>query len=50
MMSLYLKCLEGERDLPRKKELLPSLAKNIRCGNSLISYDIFNQLTLFEEE
>ncbi len=50
MMSLYLKCLEGERDLPRKKELLPSLAKNIRCGNSLISYDIFDQLTLFEEE
>ncbi len=50
MMSLYLKCLEGEKDLPRKKELLPSLAKNIRCGNSLISYDIFDQLTLFDEE
>ncbi|MBC8359288.1 MAG: Eco57I restriction-modification methylase domain-containing protein [Candidatus Aminicenantes bacterium] len=50
MMSLYLKCLEGEKDLPRKKELLPSLSKNIRCGNSLISYDIFNQLILFEEE
>jgi len=50
MMSLYLKCLEGERDLPRKKELLPSLAKNIRCGNSLISYDIFDQQTLFDEE
>lgn len=47
MMSLYLKCLEGEKDLPRKKELLPSLAKNIRCGNSLISYDIFDQQTLF---
>lgn len=50
MMSLYLKCLEGERDLPRKKELLPSLAKNIRCGNSLISYDIFDQKALFDEE
>ncbi len=50
MMSLYLKCLEGEKDLPRKRELLPSLAKNIRCGNSLISYDIFDQLTLFDEE
>jgi type I restriction-modification system DNA methylase subunit len=50
MMSLYLKCLEGERDLPRKKELLPSLAKNIRCGNSLISYDIFDQPTLFKDE
>ncbi|MFQ6084483.1 MAG: Eco57I restriction-modification methylase domain-containing protein, partial [Candidatus Aminicenantia bacterium] len=50
MMSLYLKCLEGEKDLPRKKELLPSLAKNIRCGNSLISYDIFDQPTLFKDE
>lgn len=50
MMSLYLKCLEGEKDLPRKRELLPSLAKNIRSGNSLISYDIFEQLTLFNEE
>ena len=50
MMSLYLKCLEGEKDLPRKKELLPSLGKNIRYGNSLISYDILDQLVLFEEE
>jgi hypothetical protein len=50
MMSLYLKCLEGEKDLPRKKELLPSLAKNIRCGNSLISYDIYEQRALFEDE
>lgn len=50
MMSLYLKCLESEKDLPQKKELLPSLAKNILCGNSLISYDIFNQLTLFDDE
>jgi len=50
MMSLYLKCLEGERDLPRKKELLPSLVKNIRCGNSLISYDIYDQKTLFDNE
>lgn len=50
MMSLYLKCLEGEKDLPRKKELLPSLARNIRCGNSLISYDILDQMTLFDDE
>jgi len=50
MMSLYLKCLDGEKNLPRKKELLPSLAKNIRCGNSLISYDIYDQLDLFDEE
>ncbi len=50
MMSLYLKCMEGEKDLPRKRELLPSLAKNICCGNSLISYDIFEQKILFDEE
>lgn len=50
MMSLYLKCLEGERDLPKKKELLPSLAKNVHCGNSLTSYDIYDQLDLFDEE
>jgi len=50
MMSLYLKCLEDEKDLPRKKELLPSLFNNVRCGNSLISYDLFDQMTLFDEE
>ncbi|MDI6760940.1 MAG: N-6 DNA methylase, partial [Candidatus Brocadiaceae bacterium] len=41
MMSLYLKALEGERTLPRKQGLLPVLSDNIKCGNSLISYDIF---------
>ncbi len=41
MMSLYLKALEGERGmLPRKQHLLPSLGNNIKCGNSLIGYDI----------
>lgn len=50
MMGLYLKCLEKEKDLPRKKELLPSLARNIRCGNSLISYDIYDQKALFDNE
>ncbi len=43
MMSLYLKALEGERGLlPRKQHLLPSLGDNIKCGNSLIGYDIFD--------
>lgn len=43
MMSLYLKALEGERGmLPRKQHLLPSLGNNIKCGNSLIDYDIFD--------
>ena len=50
MMSLYIKALEGERTLPQNKELLPSLADNIKCGNSLISYDIFEQQTLIEDE
>jgi type I restriction-modification system DNA methylase subunit len=43
MMSLYLKALEGERGLlPKKQHLLPSLSNNIKCGNSLIGYDIFD--------
>ncbi len=41
MMSLYLKALEGERGmLPRKQHLLPAMGNNIKCGNSLIGYDI----------
>ena len=50
MMSLYIKALEGERTLPQNKELLPSLANNVKCGNSLIGYDIFEQQTLIEDE
>jgi type I restriction-modification system DNA methylase subunit len=43
MMSLYLKALEGERSLlPKKQHLLPPLSNNIKCGNSLIGYDIFD--------
>lgn len=43
MMSLYLKALEGERGLlPRKQHLLPALGNNIKCGNSLIGYDIID--------
>jgi len=49
MMSLYLKALEGERSLlPKKQQLLPSLNSNIKCGNSLIGYDFFEQGQLFE--
>jgi len=49
MMSLYLKALEGERSLlPKKQALLPSLTYNIKCGNSLIGYDFFEQGQLFE--
>src|SRR3989338_9160693 len=45
MMSLYLKLLEGERSLlPRKQQILPSMTNNIKCGNSLIGYDIFENL------
>lgn len=40
-LSLYLKVLEGERRLPAKTSLLKSLAKNIKCGNSLIGMDYF---------
>ncbi len=47
MMSLYLKALEGERGmLPKKQHLLPSLGNNIKCGNSLIGYDILDSLPL----
>lgn len=51
MMSLYLKALEGERGLlPRKQHLLPALSNNIKCGNSLIGYDILDQGSLFDDE
>ena len=50
MMSLYLKALEGERGLlPKKQHLLPPLGNNIKCGNSLVGYDIFDTLPLEEE-
>ena len=50
MMSLYLKLLEGERNLPAKQALLPGLSSNIKCGNSLIGYDMFEQGELFGDE
>jgi hypothetical protein len=48
-MSLYIKILEGERALPHNKELLPSLSRNIRCGNSLIGFDFLEQKKLVED-
>lgn len=51
MTSLYLKALEGERGLlPKKQALLPSLTNNIKCGNSLIGYDVFDLGELFKDK
>jgi type I restriction-modification system DNA methylase subunit len=48
-LSLYLKLLEDEtiasthkQQLEMKQALLPSLGKNIICGNSLIAWDILD--------
>ncbi|MEX2170622.1 MAG: TaqI-like C-terminal specificity domain-containing protein, partial [Pirellulales bacterium] len=57
-LSLLLKALEGETKesidliLFHKERALPDLAKNIRCGNSLIGQDFYNgqQQKLFDEE
>ena len=40
MMSLYIKMLEDERGILSGRALLPRLRDNIKCGNSLVSYDI----------
>lgn len=40
MMSLYIKMLEGERGAITGQAVLPRLRDNIKCGNSLIGYDI----------
>jgi hypothetical protein len=40
MMSLYIKLLEGERGAIMDRHVLPPLQANIKCGNSLIGYDI----------
>jgi hypothetical protein len=50
MMNLYLKALEGEKGLPNRQHLLPSLMSNIRCGNSLVSTDIHESGSLSPEE
>ena len=58
-LSLLLKVLEGEKSERISKQLtitqervLPSLHNNIKCGNSLIGPDIYNdvQVTLDDEE
>ncbi len=50
-LSLFLKVLEGEskESLAHQRRLfqeraLPDLANNIKCGNSLVSPDIYNQV------
>ncbi len=41
--SLYVKMLEGEENLPMFAETyLPELKENIKCGNSLIGWDILD--------
>ena len=58
-LSLLLKVLEGEKSERIGKQLtiagervLPSLHENIKCGNSLVGPDIYNdvQVTLDDEE
>jgi len=56
-LSLLLKVLEGETDETLAKQLdifteraLPDLSKNIKCGNSLIDTDFYDNETLFEQE
>ena len=58
-LSLLLKVLEGENEESLERQLrlfreraLPDLAENIKCGNSLIGPDFYQdkQLDLFDEE
>jgi len=58
-LSLLLKVLEGEKSERIGKQLtitgervLPSLHENIKCGNSLVGPDIYNdvQVTLDDDE
>ncbi len=58
-LSLLLKVLEGENEQTLEKQLqllheraLPDLGKNIKCGNSLIGPDFYDnqQLLLIDEE
>lgn len=58
MLSLYLKILEGEtrvtlgrqRELFPDEQFLPDLASNIKCGNSLIGTDYYEQMSLIDPE
>lgn len=58
-LSLLLKVLEGETDqikqrdfLAERQRILPDLARNIKCGNSLIGPDFYDhaQLDLLDDE
>jgi hypothetical protein len=56
-LSLLLKVLEGENNQTIEKQLkfyheraLPDLGDNIKCGNSLIGPDFYNQQTMLDEE
>lgn len=50
MMSLYIKLLEGERGAMMGRGILPPLRDNIKCGNSLIGYDIREQPGITDED
>ncbi|MDA7650932.1 N-6 DNA methylase, partial [bacterium] len=57
-VSLLLKCLEGESEqtvqrlMFAQERALPDLAPNIKCGNSLVGSDVFDdaQALMFDEE
>jgi hypothetical protein len=58
-LSLLLKVLEGETDqikqrdfLTERQRILPDLAANIRCGNSLVGPDFYDntQMDLLDED
>lgn len=53
-LSLLLKCMEGETEASINQQLglfhervLPTLDRNIQCGNSLIAPDIYDGMTHF---
>jgi type I restriction-modification system DNA methylase subunit len=56
-LSLLLKVLEGENNQTIERQLkfyqeraLPDLGDNIKCGNSLIGPDFYQQQTMLDEE
>lgn len=56
-LSLLLKVLEGESNQTLANQLrmfheraLPDLGDNIKCGNSLIEYDFYEQTELLDQE
>ena len=56
-LSLLLKVLEGENNQTLEKQFkffheraLPDLGNNIKCGNSLIGPDFYEQQTIIDED